>query len=151
MLRILHKGIQASFDLDQTGLTGDTEADSKLAYIQSLKGGRLAAIGANGVKLADGATDTPLGFIINDAEGYFYENKPALASGKVPLTVGDQIVVTDQIDTSEVFAKGDKLYAGTGAKVGLVTKTAPAAGAKVIGIATSTASAASPELTIVVA
>ncbi len=160
MLKIQHKGIQASIDLNQTGFTGDVAEDSKLAYVQSLKAGRLIAVTPDGAALADGdpAEDaTAIGFLINDAEGYFYENKPALASGKVAITVGNCVVVTDQIDTAETFAPGDALYAGTGAKAGLVTKTpitdantAPTVVSRQIGIALSAASSASPELTIAV-
>jgi len=154
MLKILHSGIQPSFDIDKTGLTGDVEQDLKSAYLNSLVGGRLFGLDANGnVQLADGDPANPaqpIGFLILNATGYFFENKPALASGKVAGTLGNCVVITDQIVTSETFAPGDALYAGTGANVGLVTKTAPAAGAKQIGIAGSAASAAAPELKILV-
>jgi len=153
MLNILHRGIQPSFDIDKTGLTGDVEQDLKSAYLANLVSGKLIGLDANGkVQLADGDPanpSQPIGFLILDALGYFFENKPALASGKVAATLGNCVVVTDQIDVAETFAPGDALYAGTGAKVGLVTKT-PVAGGTQIGIAGSAASAAAPELMIYV-
>lgn len=153
MLSILHKGIQYNAPLDKSDFTGDVDTDSKLAYVQGLVSGRCATITADGVALADAAEGHLfIGFIINDAAGYFFENKPAIASGLVPLSMGNQVVVTDQIVTTETFALGDKLYLGSGANAGLVTKTLPVgAGANVepIGIAGSAASAASPNLTVV--
>lgn len=154
MLKILHKGIQYNAPLDKTGFTGDVATDAQLASVTSLVAGRLATLGANGVALADAAEGHVFaGFIINDAAGYFMENKPALASGLVPLSIGIQVVVTDQIVSTETFAIGDKLYIGSGANAGKVTKTPPTgAGANVkpIGVAGSTASAAAPELTVIV-
>lgn len=154
MLKILHKGIQYSAPLDTTGFTGDTSVDSALASVTKLVSGRLATLGANGADLANAAEgDVFAGFIINDAAGYFMENKPALASGLVPLSVGPQVVVTDQIVSSETFAIGDVLYIGSAANAGKVTKTLPTGAgvnAKSIGIAGSTASAAAPELTVIV-
>jgi len=48
-----------------------------------------------------------------------------------------------------VFLPGQKLYAGTGAKVGLVTND-PESGATVIGMSLSAASSANPLLTVLV-
>lgn len=150
MLKILHKGIQVSIPLNKTGFTGDIATDAALAVVTNLKAGRVAKNSAAGAVLVDGATDSMhgAGFLVNDAAGAFYENKPAFASEKVVISCGAQLVVTDQIDTTETFAIGDKLYVGTAAEVGLITKTSPGAGAEVIGVAQSAASAASPELTI---
>lgn len=154
MLQILHKGIQISLDLDTTDFTGDTEHDAALAYIQGLDAGMFGGIDANGyAQLADGdpAGDvTPLGFLINDAAGYFFENKPALASKMVAITFGNCVVVTDKIDTALTFAPKDLLYVGTGAKIGLITNVAPDAASRCIGVALSSASLATPNLTIAV-
>lgn len=155
MLKILHKGIQVSGQIDPALLAdaGLLWADSENPDLQALKGGKLITKDSNGyVKVADGATDGQkvLGFLILDAEGRFFENRPALGSGSVAYTFGNTVVVTDQIDTDETFAPGDELYCGTGAKAGLITKTNPAPAAKLIGIADSVASAASPELTVLV-
>lgn len=154
MLKILHKGIQFNAPLDKTGFIGDVAVDSALASVTALVAGRLATLGSAGVKLANAdAGDTFAGFIINDAAGYFMENKPALASGLVPLSIGAQVVVTDQIVSTETFAIGDKLYIGSATNKGKVTKTAPTgegANTKPIGVAGSTASAAAPELTVIV-
>lgn len=156
MLQILHKGIQANLDLDNSSFTGVLEDDLQLAYITGLLGGRIVGLDSNGkVQLADGLPASslePIGFLINDAGGYFFENKPAMASLKVAITFGNCVIITDQIETGETFAPGDKLYCGTvgvGDGIGLVTKTA-AAGATLLGIAGSAASLASPELLIYV-
>ena len=153
MLSILHKGIHISLDIDTTNFTGDVEADSNLAYIQGLKAGRVAALDALGkVCLADGVLANalaPIGFIVNDAAGYFMLNKPAIASKECAVTFSPCVVITDQIDTTQNFVPGQKLYAGTAAKLGLVTNQ-PGAGAVAIGIAKSSASSAQPQLTILV-
>lgn len=153
MLQILHKGLQISLDIDTTSLTGVIETDVALDYIVGLKAGMVAGYDANGyAQLADGAAAgdvTPMGFLINDAAGAYFENVPALAAKKVAITFGNCVVVTNKIDTTETFAPKDRLYVGTGAKVGLITKTAPT-GARLFGIAMSAASSASPNLTIAV-
>lgn len=154
MLKILHKGIHYNAPLDRTGFTGDVSVDASLSSVTSLVSGALATLSSEGVGLADGgAGDAFAGFVINDAAGYFMENKPALASGLLPLSIGPQVVVTDQIVTSETFSIGDKLYLGSGSNKGKVTKSAPTgatANTQSIGIAGSTASASAPELTVVI-
>jgi hypothetical protein len=152
MLKIMHDGIHANLDIDTTNFNGDVEHDSQLAEVTVLVAGVLAAVEAvNGyVVLADGALASalhPIGFVINDAAGYFYMNKPAIASKKVPVLCGNAVLITDKIDTALTFAPGELLYAGTGAKIGLVTNVQPLNGF-VIGIALSAASAAAPELTL---
>lgn len=154
MLKILRKGMQVNAPLDQTGFTGDPTKDAALAVVTAIKSGRVAAIGASGVKLAntaDGTEDEFVGFIINDAAGNAWENQPALASGIVPLAAGPCVVITDQIVTTETFAKGDKLYVAGGDNKGLVTKTPETGGnQRLLGIALSAASASAPELEILV-
>jgi hypothetical protein len=154
MLKILYKGINFNAPLDTTGFTGDTSVDSQLPSVTALKSGRLATLHSTGVALADAAAgDVFNGFIINDASGYYFENVPALASGQVPLSVGPQGVITDQIVATDSFVVGDKLYIGSGANEGLVTKVIPVGvGANVapFGTAASTASAAAPELQILI-
>jgi hypothetical protein len=143
--------VRVSLDVDQSGWTGDIEADA--ALLASLKGGRIVGVNASGkVALADGALAgvvQPLGFLIVDAAGYFYENKPALASGKVAITHGNCVVITDQLKSGVTFAAGDLVYCGTGADVGMVVKTV-ATGATPIGVALTAASGAGAELTIAV-
>lgn len=154
MLKILHKGLQISLDQDQTGFTGVIATDVALAVVTKMKAGRIAALTSGGLAtLADGAVGNglePLGFIINDAAGYFFENVPAVASGKIAITFGPCVIISDQILTSETFAPGDKLYSGTSGNVGLITKTSAGGTARLIGIALSSASAAAPELTLAV-
>jgi len=153
MLQILHKGIQANLDLDTSTFTGVLEDDLQLAYVTDMIAGRLVGLDDTGLmQLADGLTANKphaIGFLINDVGGYFFENKPAMASLKASVTFGNCVVITDQIDVDIVA--GDLLYAATGVgNVGLVTN-APGAGSDVIGIAANSALVAtSPELTIYV-
>jgi hypothetical protein len=153
MLQILHKGNQISLDLDTSSFTGDIETDAALAYIQGLDAGRIIGINVSGyAALADGAIANsihPVGFLINDAAGYFFENKPAIASKKVASTWGNCVIITDQIDTALTFTPSQYVYAGTSTKVGLVTNVPPT-NARPIGITMSSASSASPNLTILV-
>lgn len=154
MLKILHKGTQYNLAMDETGFTGDHEVDKALAVVTKMKAGRVAAINTLGVgTLADGTPGNnlhPIGFIINDAEGGFFENIPALASKKVPIhLINGGVVVTDQIDVSDTFDEGDPVYAGTGGDIGNVTNN-QASGALPLGIAASSATAALPDLTILV-
>jgi len=151
-LKILHKGLQISLDLDQSAWTGDIEADA--ATLASFKSGRVAGVNtANGkAALADGAaagTVKQIGFIINDANGYFYENKPALASGKLAVTHGACVVSTDQLKSGVSFTAGQLVYVGTGADAGLIVSAQPT-GATAIGIALTSASGAGAELQIAV-
>jgi hypothetical protein len=151
-LIIKHKGIQFNAQLDQTGFTSDVNYNAQLPSVTGLVSGCAVAIGPNGVHLADAAAgDVFAGFIINDAAGYFMENKPALASGIVPISLGNQVVATDRILTTDVFNPGDKVYLGSGGNKGLLTKEVPVAGnITPVGIAASSASAAAPLLSVIV-
>lgn len=152
-LSFVHKGRTLNLQLDTRTLTGDANADSSSAYIQGLVAGRWVTVTQYGVALADGNTPgRPMGPLVNDAAGYFYENKPALASGLVSAARGtENVVIVDQIDTSLTFNPGDQLYVGTAAKAGLLTNVAPTgtgANAIVVGVALSAASAAAPSLSV---
>lgn len=153
MLQILHKGLQISLDLDTSSFTGVVETDVALDYIQGLDAGRIAGYNTSGyAALADGAIANeilPLGFIINDAAGEYWENKPAIASEKIGITFGNCVIITDQIDTALTFTPGQKVYCGTSTKVGLVTNVQPT-NARCIGITMSSASSAAPNLQIAV-
>lgn len=153
MLKITYPGIQISAEVNPElfeSANGFLDATPAGAGVQALKGGRLVAYDANGfLKLADGATDHVLGTLVNDATSAFYENMPGAASNTLAVAFGNFGGVTDQFDTSLTIKKGDKLYAGTGSKVGLYTNVAPAAGAAVLAIANSNASAASPLLEVI--
>jgi len=151
-LQILHKGQQISLAIDTSGFTGDPATDS--ASLSAYVGGKVAGVNsATGfAALADGAaagTVYPIGFIINDASGYFYENMPAVASGMIAVTHGNCVVVTDQLKSGITFTAGEVVYCGTGADAGLITNVAPT-GATPLGIALSGASGAGAELTIAV-
>jgi len=159
MLQILHKGSQISLPLnpalDTMLVDGIVYSDSVPAYLAQFVGGKVVTMEADGyVALCDGADSTKrcLGFVIDDAAGSFFENKPAVASGQLGIaSLGFGEVITDQINTTKTFKPGDLLYADTGANAGLVTNATPATGsnvAQVIGIAGSAASLAAPSLTI---
>lgn len=155
MLAFQHKGRTVNMPLNVSGLTGDAVVDSASTYIQGLVAGRVVALTSTGIALADSVVVTPmqpLGFLLNDAAGYFYENKPALASGLVSVTRGpENVVITDQIDTTLTFAVGDLLYVSTGAKAGLITNVKPTGANSnpvVVGQASSTASVSAPQLTV---
>lgn len=141
MLLIHHKGIHISLSLDTTNFTGDTEHDADLAYVKSLQGGKMAGINAAGtVQLADGdpaAGIHPIGFLVNDAAGSFFMNKPAIASKEVAVTFSPCMISTDKVKSGETFAVGQKVYCGTGADAGLIVSAAPAVTSKAIGIALS--------------
>jgi len=141
MLLIHHKGIHISLSLDTTNFTGDVEQDSKLAYVQGLESGKMAGIDVNGkIQLADGdpaAAKLPLGFIINDAAGYFFMNKPAVAGKEVAITATPCMISTDKVKAGQVFAIGQKVYCGTGADADLLVAAAPVVGSKAIGVALS--------------
>jgi hypothetical protein len=146
MLLIHHKGIHISLDLNTAGFNGDVDHDANLSYVQGLKAGRVATVDNTGkVILADGLAASakfPMGFIVNDAAGYFMMNKPAIASKEVAITFSPCVISTDQFDATKVYTPGEKLYVDTGANVGLITNVPPA-GAKAIGIALSAAAAGS--------
>lgn len=134
MLKIKYKGISYNAPLDETTLEGKSIKEQALsAYIQGLKAGRLVKMGEKGVALAT-ADSKPLGFLVNDADGYFYENKPALASRKVAVLYGDCIVETDQL-VEGTYKAGDLLYIGAD---GCLTATA-GEGAAPVAIALSEA------------
>jgi hypothetical protein len=153
MLSFVHKGRTLNLPIDTTSLTGNVQTDSTSSYILSMVGGKVLALGPNGLELADNASGTaaltrPIGFLVNDMAGYFFENKPALASGLAAVAVGtENTIQTDQINTSLTFALGDELYVDTGANAGLITNVKPTNGIA-IGRALSTASASSPLLTV---
>lgn len=153
MLKITYPGIQISAEVDPAlfeNANGFLDSNPAGAGVQALKGGRLVAYDTNGfLKLADGASDHVLGTLMNDATSAFYENIPGAASSTLAVAVGNFGGVTDQFDTTLTIKKGDRLYAGTGAKVGLYTNVAPDVSAVVIAIANSNASAAAPLLEVI--
>ena len=141
MLLIHHKGIHVSLDLDTTSFTGDVEHDAALTYVTGLTAGRMAGIASTGkVQLGDGDPANglhALGFIVNDAKGAFFMNKPAIASKEVAITFSPCMISTDQVPSGFSCTIGQKLYCGTGANVGLVVASAPAGTSRPIGIAMS--------------
>jgi len=152
MLQFLHRGRTINLAIDTRTLTGNVQTDVTNAYILSMKGGSLVAYGTNGLELADNnvAGYPPMGFLVNDMAGYFFENSPALGSGLAAVARGSEnVIITDQIDTSLTFNVGDLLYASTSTKAGLLTNVAPSNVYNfVVGIALTSASLASPDLTV---
>jgi len=127
MLKIQHKGLVVNMPYDSAQITGDPIVDRTNTYLQGLLAGRIASLNSDGIKLCDGSAEHAVGFIVNDAVANPLENMPASASKKAAVTLGNQTIVTDQIDTALSFAIGQKIYAGTGAKVGLCTNVNPQA------------------------
>lgn len=155
MLQVKYKGIQPSAPIDPTWLGATPgildQFDVPGASLLAMIGGRAISFNATTgyIQLADGANiGEYLGPLINDANSGFFENKPAFASGLAAYCWGPCGFVTDQIVTSLTYKPGDQIYVGTGAEVGLYTNVPPVPGAVAIGIADSTASAASPSLSI---
>lgn len=132
------------FELNPALITGDVFADAENADIKALTAGKLITVDSNGyVVPCDGASQVCLGVVINDAAGYPLENKPAIASGKVPALSGGSVCITDAVADTTVTA-GAKLYCGTGANVGLLTVTDPTGSSdgQVVAIARTSNSAA---------
>lgn len=132
-INVQHKGIQVNFVIDPATLTGDVAVDSKDSYIQSLVAGRLVTLDSDGyIQLCDGALQDPLGFLLMSADR-FMENQHALAANTMAVTIGNCVVVTDQIDTALAFTPGERVYAGTSTKKGLVTNVPPYLGSQATG------------------
>lgn len=123
-LRILLCSQQPDLPLDLTGLSDDPLENVNNSYVQGLKAGRLVGLDELGARLANPSSGVaPLGFIINDADGYEYYNRATLASKRVsfvPLT-GGNIIETDQLVAGETFHQGDEVYAAAGSDAGLLT------------------------------
>lgn len=129
-----------TLEINPAHITGDWSVDRASANITKFQAGRLAVLGTNGyITLADGGATYKGydGVIINNAAGNDWENLPALASGVIPVICGGCIIETDQVVETNV-AIGDPLYIGTGANVGLLTKTP---GTTIVGYARSANSA----------
>ncbi|CAK0772440.1 hypothetical protein CCP3SC15_4570002 [Gammaproteobacteria bacterium] len=154
MLKILGRGNQFGLDLPSANLTGVVEKDIQLSEIKALKAGRFLAIDqtTKQATLADGDETLgkiPLGFIVNDAVGLFFENTPALASMQVPFTFGNCIVISDQIASGVTILASQLLYCGTGAQAGMITNVPPS-NSREIGISMGTPDPVTKELLIAV-
>jgi hypothetical protein len=131
-LQILHKGLQLSIPQDQTGFTGNLQTDLALAVVTKMVAGKIVGINSNSSNgavgyagLADGLNPTnsvclPVGVLINDAAGYFFENPPAYASGMLAVLKGPAMIITDQWLAGQTFVAGTPVYAGAS---GLFTAT----------------------------
>lgn len=143
MLKYDHKGVIVSLNLDTAGFTGDEIANSKLAYVQSIKAGVVVNMDSDGfVQLCDGVADDPIGFVVNDAAGGAYENLPAMATRSVAVVpIGTGVVQSDQILAGLTIAPGDALFADTGAdgQITNVAPTTPTSDRQLIGIAANAA------------
>jgi hypothetical protein len=116
--------VDGTLPLDQSKLTGDLSTDKKSTYIQGLVAGRVVSLDENGnVQLASDG-DTDFGLLTVDADGYDFQNIPALASGKVAALIGGVVAITDQVVETDIKPR-DLLYIGTGDNKGLLTKTKP--------------------------
>ena len=141
MLNIKHRGIQANLDLNTTTFTGVATKDNFLTYMEGLKAGKLVGVDANGKAALASSTVKPLGFIVVDASANPVENYPAVASHKLAVTIGNCVVVTDQIKSGDTLTAGQPVYAcETAGSEGLVASTG-GEDAQPIGIALNSTSA----------
>jgi len=106
--------------------------------VVELQAGRMATIGTDGF-VALASDGDVLGLIVNDASGVPLFNKPAMASGKVPLMFGGGLIETAQVIDEDIVAS-DKLYCGA---KGMWTKVDPSGDGSgtVYGVAMSANSA----------
>lgn len=147
-IKYVHGTADSLFEINPGLLTGDAFVDAAKPQIQALKAGVIITVDSNGyVTVCDGATQVALGVVINDAAGYPLENKPAIASGKVPALSGGSVCITDMIVDADVVA-GNKLYCGTGENKGMLTKTAPVEGASHVAVARTSNSADNKSLLV---
>lgn len=91
MFNQLHAGLQVSLPVDISDLT---------TLYADFVAGRLVGWDANGALTLAGtdATEpvTPVGVLINDAQGGFYGNRPTNASEKIAVMLGHAVIQTDQ-------------------------------------------------------
>lgn len=127
MIKILHRGIQINLDLDTTNFTGVATEDNQIAYLKSLKAGKMVGVNTNGkVALADNKNVTPLGWICVDASANPLENYPSVGSEKLAVAFGDCVIETDQLESGITFAAGDLVYASaTPSSEGMITNVQP--------------------------
>lgn len=136
MFQVKHDSMQMTVPIDTTGFNPfDPIANSKLPYVRGLVRGRIVELDSNGnVQLADGGVlgNKPLGLLLNNAYGEAYMNMASMSAFTEETPVigvihGASRIVTDQIDTALTFTPQDALYAGTGAKEGLISNVAAGA------------------------
>lgn len=129
-----HHGVKESYF--KLAAAGFTQLNYDVAFTNNLLttmsprgvlGGSVAGLtGAGTVGKATSGV-APVGFYINDAEGYPYENTPAIASGINTFYHGPGLLGTDIYETHTVagalqtYAAGDNLYTSVR---GLITKEA---------------------------
>lgn len=107
-------------DLTKTQLVGNAFIQD--TYIQSLQPGVVVYMDAAGFikPVTDASTQTPLGILVNSADGYANQNVNAQSSGLIAVLVGGgNQFVTDNVTDNDI-AVGAKLYAGSDGKL---TKT----------------------------
>ncbi len=132
-LNILLGGINVSYDIDQTGFTGVMATDVALEVFTKMVGGSVVTPTSTGLALCDSAIHNLAGFLVEDMAGNCLENNPAYASKKAAVCMGNAIIKTTQFDNTKSYGIGDSLYAGTGAKAGLVTTDATFSGVAASG------------------
>lgn len=121
MLKIKYPGIQYNAAFDTSKLPAELPEAVVDPTVLALKAGKVAGLDSSGNVTLAGDGATAIGFIINDAAGYWLENKPAFGSGKLPITLGNCVVETDQIDATRTYVAGEKLYLMSGANAGKLT------------------------------
>jgi len=139
--------LDGTLPLDPSHIHDDMLDNFNDSYLQSLVAGKIVSLDANGyVKLAEDG-DIDYGILLNNALGNnAYENPAAIASGLITAVEGGGIFLTDQVVEDDIVP-GDKLYIGTGANAGLLTKTDPGSG-NVVAVARTGNSAADKSVVI---
>jgi hypothetical protein len=140
-LRILLPGLKNGICRTSVEMTGDPQTDA--ANVQAwIAGVPVYLSGDLQLSIADGAIHPVLGLLVYDAAG----TSPwdgiggVAADGKVTFIYAKALVgVPNRVLTTEAFIPGDVLYAGTGANLGLLTRTSPAATATAIATVLSVA------------
>lgn len=145
MFNFLHRGIVANVKFNE--ITVEEEGIDG-AYAKSLSAGKAVALGDGGLVPAGGKKF--LGFLVEGVQNTPYQNSSALASGLLPVTIGNCIGESDAIAEGITFTEGDPIYVD--ATTSLLTNEAgtESANGTAIGIAGATTSAESPAVQVIV-
>lgn len=113
-------------------------------YIDALQQGVPVGIDAEGnAVVADGATPgSVLGLCVTGAMDNQMANLGQLANKQITIVRGPTLIETDNLVAAVEYIPGDKLYAGTGANLGKLTKTQPSNGERALAVITQGRAAA---------
>jgi len=118
MFKIMYETVRQNLPIDVSAFIGDTQAFLQDANIIALKEGLAVSLDANGNVALAGASGVVAGWLVQDASGLFHENPAALAAGRVAVTNGPVIAVTDQVASGLLTAAiGSAVSVGSDAKL----------------------------------